>query len=139
MGNTMSIRKINFEDICYATNHNNDYIIINTLDINNQDCLIKNTISPLEEIDLLNKYLAQNKEINIIIYGLNSCDETIYKKYEQLNKLGFYNIFVYSGGLFEWLLLQEVYGSEEFPTTKKELDILKFKGSKIFDIKMIGN
>ena len=41
--------------------------------------------------------------------------------------------------LFEWLLLQEVYGADYFPTTNKLLDLLKFKGKKIFGIKMIGN
>jgi hypothetical protein len=34
---------------------------------------------------------------------------------------------VYFGGMFEWLLLQDVYGSDSFPTTSKEIDILKFK------------
>ena len=30
--------------------------------------------------------------------------------------------------MFEWLLLQDIYGDDEFPTTTKELDILKYKG-----------
>ena len=33
----------------------------------------------------------------------------------------------YPGGVFEWLLLQDIYGNDNFPTTKKELDILKYK------------
>ena len=37
------------------------------------------------------------------------------------------NVFIYSGGMFEWLCLQDIYGNELFPTTKKELDILKYK------------
>ena len=52
---------------------------------------------------------------------------TIYDKYEQLAKLGFRNIYVYPGGIFEWLCLQDIYSDELFPTTKKELDILKYK------------
>jgi hypothetical protein len=64
----------------------------------------------------------------IVIYGMNSSDESIVAKYNQLNKLGFTNIYVYVGGLFEWLLLQDIYGDDMFKTTKKELDILKFKG-----------
>ena len=65
-----------------------------------------------------------------IIYGENSTDESVYKKYEQLISLGIMNknIMIYSGGIFEWLLLQDIYGDEEFPTTTKELDILKYKG-----------
>ena len=41
--------------------------------------------------------------------------------------LGFCNVYVYPGGIFEWLCLQDIYGEKEFPTTSKELDILKFK------------
>jgi hypothetical protein len=64
---------------------------------------------------------------NIILYGRNCNDETFLKKYNQLIGLGFSNIYMYSGGIFEWLLLQEIYGSDEFPTTEKFLDILKYK------------
>jgi len=35
--------------------------------------------------------------------------------------------------LFEWLLLQDIYGSEEFPTTSHELDILKYKPMSAFN------
>ena len=49
------------------------------------------------------------------------------KKYEQLIGLGFTNIYIYPGGLFEWLCLQDIYSKDEFPTTREELDILKFK------------
>ena len=139
MGNTISVKRINFEDMQIACSNHNNYLIINTLDINNQSCLIKNTILPLKEVDLLNTYLTKDKDINIIIYGLNASDENVYKKYEQLAKLGFYNIYIYAGGLFEWLLLQDIYGEDDFPTTKKELDLLKFKGCRTFDIRMIEN
>ena len=52
---------------------------------------------------------------------------SIYDKYEQLVKLGFRNVYLYPGGMFEWLCLQDIYSSELFSTTKKELDILKYK------------
>ena len=29
--------------------------------------------------------------------------------------------------MFEWLLLQDIYGAEDFNTTQDELDILKYK------------
>ena len=29
--------------------------------------------------------------------------------------------------MFEWLLLQDIYGYDNFPTTIKELDILKYR------------
>ena len=136
MGNTISINKINFEDMQTAC-RSNQYIIINTLNEKNQECLIENTIAPDNEIKLINNYLSKDKSINIIIYGPNAADESIYKKYEQLTKLGFENIYVYPGGIFEWLLLQDIYGDEEFPTTKKELDILKYKGRGFFNVKAI--
>ena len=53
------------------------------------------------------------------------------KKDNQLYKLGFTNLYVYVGGLFEWLLLQDIYGDDEFPTTTKIIDILKYKGKSI--------
>ena len=104
----------------------NKYIIINTLDENNQDCLIENTISPEEEIKILNNCLNNSKNVNIVIYGKNNNDEKLFAKYQQLINLGFKNVYLYIGGLFEWLLLQEVYGDENFTTTSKELDILKY-------------
>ena len=76
---------------------------------------------------MVNKYLVENKSVIIIIYGLNYCDETIYNKYIQLLKLGFDNVHIYPGGIFEWLLLQDIYGDDMFKTTSKELDILKYK------------
>ena len=54
-------------------------------------------------------------------------DASTTKKYEQLISLGLKNVYVYGGGLFEWLLLQDIYGDESFPTTSKDLDILKYR------------
>ena len=53
----------------------------------------------------------------IIIYGKNSIDITAENKYNQIKSLGFINVLLYSGGLFEWLLLQDIYGKDEFSTT----------------------
>ena len=49
------------------------------------------------------------------------------------------NVYVYPGGLFEWLLLQDIYGEDNFPTTLKELDILKYKPLSVFNTKCIKN
>ena len=76
---------------------------------------------------IINQCLNNNIDLFIIIYGKNNSDDLAYKKYEQMLKLGFSNTHLYVGGLFEWLLLQDIYGEDEFPTTSKELDILKFK------------
>ena len=32
--------------------------------------------------------------------------------------------------MFEWLLLQDIYGNDDFKTTQEELDILKYKPQK---------
>ena len=60
------------------------------------------------------------------ISGTN-CDENIIQKYKQLKELGFINVFIYPGGMFEWLLLQDIYTDINFKTNKKELNLLKYK------------
>ena len=124
--NTSSINKVNFEDIQEIIEKNNG-ILINTLASNNQECLIISTVNISDEEKIINSYLQKNKRMNIIIYGLNSNDPTIYNKYNQLLQLGFTNIYLYPGGMFEWMCLQDIYGDDLFPTSKKELDILRFK------------
>lgn len=138
MGNNIhSMKKINFEDMQTIIKNPELYLLINTLSISDQKCLIVNTTIAEEEEIVINKYLKQNKNIRIIIYGKNCNDETIYKKYKQLIYLGFYNIFIYTGGMFEWLMLQDIYGKELFPTTKQELDFLKYKPNSILNISLL--
>ena len=138
MGNNIhSMKKINFEDMQTIIKNPELYLLINTLSISDQKCLIVNTTFAEEEEIVINKYLKQNKNIRIIIYGKNCNDETIYTKYKQLLSLGFYNIFIYTGGMFEWLMLQDIYGKELFPTTKQELDFLKYKPNSILNISLL--
>ena len=129
MGNISSINKVNYAYVqkCIA-NANETILLINTLDNDKQECLIKNTISASNEEDLINKYLKRNKSIKILIYGENCSDNKVISKYNQLYKLGFVNLYVYLGGIFEWLLLQDIYGDDEFPTTSKIIDLLKYGG-----------
>lgn len=135
MGVSQSINKICFEDMKYAINNN--YLIINTLPLNKQDCLIKNTIKADEETDILNNKLKTNISEIIIIYGENSQDDSVINKNNQLRSLGFINVYVYQGGLFEWLLLQDIYGFDLFETTSKKLDHLKYVGIRKFGTKLI--
>jgi len=143
MGNTLSINKINFEDIQTAIKSPELYLIINTLHNNEQECLIKNTVSIDKEEELINNFIKINKNIKIIIYGKHCNDELTEKKYYQLVKLGFYNVYVYSGGLFEWLMLQDIYGNELFPTNnsnntnKKIVDFLKYKSPQKLNIQLL--
>jgi hypothetical protein len=139
MGNAASIRKINCEDMQKACKNTNNYIIINTLDMSMQQCLILNTTKIENEEALINSIIKKSKNKNIIVYGRNCNDENVYKKYQQLVSLGFTNVYVYVGGMFEWLLLQDIYGNDLFPTTSNELDILKYKSHRIFDVQYIQN
>ena len=84
MGNAASIRKINCEDMQKACKNTNNYIIINTLDISMQQCLILNTTKIENEEALINSIIKKSKNKNIIIYGRNCNDENVYKKYQQL-------------------------------------------------------
>lgn len=138
MGNTQSTNKINYEDIQYVLKNPEMHILINTLNEKEQHCLIPNTIGIHSEEALINKLIQNgNKNAKICIYGKNCNDEQIYKKCSQLTSLGFYNTYIYTGGMFEWLMLQDIYGDSEFPTTKKELDILKYKPVKLLNVHLL--
>ena len=139
MGNNLSINKINFEDMKHIQKNENS-IIINTMEPHNQNCLIEGTISIKNEENILNNLITKgNVEDKIVIYGENSCDNKLMKKYNQLIKLGFINVYIYTGGLFEWLLLQDIYGNDYFKTTTVENDFLKYKGIQKFNIKLLCN
>ena len=132
MGQKQSVQKISFEDIAYLKKYKK-YYLLNTLDANQQGCLISGTLSITSEVEIINK-AQKNPDIYIIVYGKNINDESMCKKYTQLLGLGFINVFIYPGGMFEWLCLQDIYGKIEFPTTSDELDILKYKPTRrLFD------
>ena len=138
MGNSQSSIKLNYEDIQFIIKNPDGKLLINIMPENMQDCLILKTLNSKKEEEVMNSLLRMgNKKIKIVIYGKNANDDKIYEKYQQLVSLGFYNVFVYPGGLFEWLLLQDIYGSEDFPTTKKELDILKYKPNQVLNIPLL--
>jgi hypothetical protein len=121
---------ISFEDVQKVISNRNNYIIINTLAPNEQHCLIPNTISYIEEENQINQLMNQYDFYSktFVVYGKNCSDESVEKKCKQLRQLGFSNVCCYMGGMFEWLCLQDIYGEDEFPTTTKELDILKYRG-----------
>ena len=139
MGNAHSSNnKINYEDMQHIVNHPEQHILINTLSENEQYCLIPNTLNINQEEVFINKLIQSGKQdTKIIIYGKNCNDEKLYKKQQQLCSLGFYNVYIYLGGLFEWLCLQDIYGAVDFPTTKKELDLLKYKSNKTLNVHLI--
>ena len=134
-------RKIGFEDVKYAIDHGGTYLLINTLPASEQGCLIKTTVDfAAEEAtlnELMNRFTLTTK--TIIVYGKNAMDASVEKKHDQLVGLGFSDVVMYCGGLFEWMLLQDVYGSIEFPTNGREVDILKFRPTKTFGVARIAN
>ena len=127
MGNTQSIRKVIYEDVQALQKKTIKGLLINTLSADVQSCLINGTVQINQEEKIINELITSNPDIYVVIYGKNSNDESIYKKYKQLSDLGFSNVRLYIGGLFEWLLLQDIYGNDDFKTTNDELDILKYK------------
>lgn len=142
MGNMSSLQmiyqKIGFEDIQYAIRNPEQFLFINTLSEKEQYCLILNTVQAELEETIINRLLQSGKkDISVIIYGKNTNDENIYKKYNQFISLGFLKIYLYLGGMFEWLLLQDIYGIKEFPTTNKQLDLLKYKPNKTFGVSLL--
>jgi hypothetical protein len=132
MGN-IPIQRINFEDIQFAQQNNS--LIINTLPSTEQSLLIQGTISWEKETKAVE--VAIQKKESIFVYGRHCNDETIYLKYEQIRKLGG-KVYLYAGGLFEWLLLQDIYGSS-FPTTStlKTVDLLKYKPPTLLNTKYL--
>lgn len=121
MGNGIS-NLINFETLKEM-----QAILIHTMD-ETEKVLIFGTVVAEKESEKINNMMSKNDyEKDIIIYGRNCKEyEKLVKKQKQLTSLGFKNVHIYLGGMFEWLLLQDVYGQKEFPTEKKG-EILDFK------------
>ena len=139
MGNINSINdinKVNFENIQeYIRSNNSNIILLNTISKDKQKHNILNTIEIENEETIINNLIkTDNKKKIIYIYGENCNDFTVINKYAQLKKLGFNNIYIYLGGLFEWLLLQDIYGNESFPITKNidNIDFLIYKPIKTY-------
>jgi hypothetical protein len=118
--------KIGFEDVKTAI-QNKKFIVINTLPETDQKCIIQSTINANTEEQIINDLILKDDDQTILIYGRNATDPTPSTKYDQLKKLGFDQVYVYVGGLFEWLLLQNIYGESEFPTTTQTKDLLQYR------------
>lgn len=143
MGNQVSlVPKVSYEDIQIVVHRNmniqHSTLIINTLPPSLQHCLIKTTIDIRFEERTVNAFVEKNLDIMIIVYGKNSNDITILHKYEQLIKLGFTNVHIYMGGIFEWMLLHEIYGKDLFKITNYEIDILRYRPKSVIMTAMAG-
>lgn len=125
MGNS-PIQMANFEDVQHAKK-SSSCILINTLHERDQQVLIQNTVPCHVEIQTVEHAIRMKH--TIVIYGKHSADTTAHVKYAQIKKLGGCPL-LYAGGLFEWLLLQDIYGDENFPidgSLTKPVDLYKFK------------
>lgn len=109
---------VNFENVQYAFKNPTEYLLMNTFPTDSQYCTIHGTIPYQEEERIINEMISQMDvtDKHIIIYGKNSNDPTVMQKYKQICSLGISSVYIYSGGMFEWLMLQDIYGKIEFPT-----------------------
>ena len=107
------------------------FLLISTLSANHQACIIKHTVTACDEEARINDIISgrddDGENITVVVYGKNSSDESVAAKCNQLKTLGISNVYAYLGGMFEWLLLQDIYGTELFPTTGKCADILEYR------------
>jgi rhodanese-related sulfurtransferase len=125
MGIMYSMPSYNYHQLQERMKH--DIVLINTMDINRQNCLIKGTLKISIEVDFMNKLLKTNKNKEIIVYGIHHTDLSVIKKYNQLKKLGFKNVHIYFGGIYEWLLLQDVFSTINFQTDGIVENIVDYK------------
>jgi hypothetical protein len=106
--------------------------------------LITGTLAPEREEAYVNELLesldaVSLSEILVIVYGRNATDKSVVEKAKQIYSLGFTSVCVYLGGMFEWCLLQDVYGEKEFPMegygnggVVGKVEPLLFKGKRLF-------
>ncbi len=117
-GNSSSVPKVVGPN--YITDNNAKVILLATPQVDAKMWCIDGTLTPeMEEREInriIQKYSSSGKapEEKIVYYGLNSVDRS---PDEQTAKLASHGIeaSVYRGGMFEWLLLREVFGADNYP------------------------
>lgn len=134
-------KRVGFDDVLLAVREPEKYLLINTLPVHEQSCLICSTISITEEEVLINQLISSytHHDKTVILYGKNGADTSVDRKYQQLTGLGFRDVFVYAGGMLEWMLLQDAFGKDEFLTTSTLLDLLRFQAPSVFKIPRLQN
>ena len=127
MGVMYSLPSYNYHQLQDRIKNDENVVLINTLPLTRQDCLIRGTLKAFIEVEYMNKLLKTNKNKEIIIYGIHHTDLSVITKYNQLKKLGFKNVHIYFGGMYEWLLLQEVFDATNFQTDGFIKNIVDYK------------
>ena len=123
MGVSASTSFVNYESVKQS-----NIVLIHIME-ESQRLLIAGSLNAQMETERVNDLMSNHEyETKIIVYGKNNHDyDSLLSKQKQLKSLGFKNVYIYLGGMFEWLLLQDVYGVKEFPTTPgKKPDPLVF-------------
>jgi hypothetical protein len=125
MGNTTSTCLVNYEKVQQA--RITRCLLIHTME-ETEKTLIQGSLTAEMELKSINELMSKNEfDTSIIVYGRNDHDyDGLMTKQKQLKSLGFRNVFIYLGGMFEWLLLQDVFGANLFPTTVAKVDLLRF-------------
>ena len=113
MGVSASTSLVNYESVKQT-----NVVLIHIME-ESQRLLIAGSLNAQMETERVNDLMSNHEyETKIIVYGKNNHDyDSLLSKQKQLKSLGFKNVYIYLGGMFEWLLLQDVYGVKEFPTT----------------------
>jgi len=111
-----SYQHYTFKELQQKIDSKHDFILLNTLPVQEQNYLIRGTINAIHENDFINGLIKKDRGKEIIIYGRDHHDMKVIEKYNKLKKVGFTKIYIYFGGLFEWSLLQEIYGVSNFQT-----------------------
>jgi hypothetical protein len=96
---------------------NPNTILINTFTPvqQQQHGLIRGTTLADKEEQMVQSALERDLSITILVYGHNALDPLPYRQADKLRNLGFANVYVYVGGMFEWLLLCDLYGPDQYP------------------------
>lgn len=146
-GQQSSVTKIGFQDVQRVLREQSEdrltqsTLLLSTLQVNEQQCLIAGTRRAEEEEQVVNQLLksTQHANVSVVVYGKHGCDETACARAEQLRSLGFAKVYWYVGGLFEWLILQDMYGEKQFATSGKELDLLKYMPPMVMGRALLEN
>ena len=123
MGNkeSFTVEKASFENVLLLEKSG---VLISVFAEDDQNLLIAGTVPCAKEVEAVESAIAAKR--SIIVYGRNSHDERVFTKYAQIKKLGGL-VKVYLGGLFEWILLNEIYGNDRFPLTAKVVDLYQYR------------
>ena len=122
MGNHQSVSdRVNFDDV---VSKEATTILINVMEDVDQNVLIKGTVPCNDEVAEVQKAILERS--TVIVYGRNCHDDRVFSKYVQIKKLGG-KPKVYLGGLFEWMLLHEVYGNDRFPLTTDKFELYQYR------------